>query len=569
MRLLHKTVYRHRRRWFMGRDKVLGLSLAILVIGFAAAFCFRNEAFVESGLKLARSKILDEKIAQLSGPKPYIADAKPAREKPTLPTVTLQGIQSIDPFADLQGAQSAVREQPPSVERTKQIAHAKTASLNGHVVTEPKTPTSDIPTSIETETASIDTEKAAPEINTSKPGTAPAFPVVEKSNASSELLTSAAPPADSVNDQKETASNEAVGNKTASKDTVSNRVFSNDTATNDTATNDTVTNDTVTNDTVTNDTVTNDTVTNDTISTDTVTKDMIIRPNAPSRGRNKSVFHQNVAWPSANAEPDHGKIADQSPSSDSPPDSSSIDDPHRNMCTRNNPTRDLPGAESATDETAPHENPATLNPTGDTPSAINPSGGNPDVKDSTKSQTHRVRRGDTLTKIALHYLGDSRRYREIFEANRDQLHTPNDRLKIGLTLRIPKNTATPARAGSSVVKRKSRSNRSSQGAAGTSPTAKVPIRNVASVREKPSGTPADAAPAGPSEDEGMNSDKSSTIRFVPVRKAPFLPGSKPQPDQQPPVDRQENMPTDMSHYRSFTRPAPITIAGDREDATIR
>jgi|HubBroStandDraft_6_1064221.scaffolds.fasta_scaffold04475_5 hypothetical protein len=548
---LHNPVYRHRRRWFMGRDKVLGLSLAILVIGFAAAFCFRNEEFVESGLKLARSKILDEKIAQLSGPKPYIADAKPAREKSTLPTVTLQGIQSIDPFADPQGTQSAVREQPASVEKTKQIAQSRTASSNGHAVTEPKSPTNDIPTTTDTETASIDTEKAAPEINTSKPGTAPAFPVVEKSTASSDLLTSAAPPADPVNDQKETVSNDAVGNKTVSKDSVSNHVVSNDSVTNDTLSNDTISNDTVTK------------------SNDTVTNDVIIRPNAPSGGRKKSVLHQNVAWQSANAEPDHGKIADQSPSSDSPPDSSTIDDPHRTMCTRGNPTRDIPGAESATDETAPHENPATLNPTGDTSLAGNPSGGNPDTKDSTKSQTHRVRRGDTLTRIALHYLGDSRRYREIFEANRDQLRTPNDRLKIGMTLRIPNNTATPARAGSSVVKRKSRSNRWSQGAAGTSPTAKVPIRNVSRVREKPSSTPADAAPAGSSEDEGMNSDKSPTIRFVPVRKAPFLPGSKPQTDQQPPADRQENMPTDMSHYRSFTKPAPITIAGDREDATIR
>ncbi len=54
----------------MGRDKVLGLSLAILLIGFAAAFCFRNDTIVESGLKLARAKILDEAIAHAPAPSP-------------------------------------------------------------------------------------------------------------------------------------------------------------------------------------------------------------------------------------------------------------------------------------------------------------------------------------------------------------------------------------------------------------------------------------------------------------------------------------------------------------------
>ncbi len=531
MQLLHKTVYRHRRRWFMGRDKVLGLSLAILVIGFAAAFCFRNEEFVESGLKLARAKILDEKIAQLPGPKPYIADAKSAREKPSIPTVTLQGIQSVEPFGDLPGTQSADREQHAIAEKTKQIPQARIASLNGNVVTEPKMPTNDMPTAVDTETASIDTEKAAPEINTSKPGTAPAFPVVEKSATSSELLTSAAPPTDPMNGQKETVSNDTVSKDTVSTDAASKDIVSNDTATNG----------------------------------------IVIRPNALSVGRRKLVLHQNVAWQSANTEPDHGKIADKSPPSDSPPESSTIADPHRNTCTRDNPTRDIPGAESVSDENTPHDNRAALHPTGDIPLANDPSGRSPepDANDSARSQTHRVRRGDTLTKIALHYLGDSRRYREVFEANRDQLHTPNDRLKIGTTLRVPSDTATPPRAGSSVVKRKVRSNRSSQGAAGTSQTSKAPIHNVARVREKSSSMPADKTPAASSDDESMNSDKASTIRFVPVRKAPFLPGSKPRTDRQPPAEHPENMPADLSHYRNFSRPAPITIAGDREDATIR
>ncbi len=81
----------------MGRDKVLGLSLAILVIGFAGAFCFRNEEFVETGLKLARAKILDEGIAKRPGPKPYIAESKSEPASLPKPVVTLGAIEALDP----------------------------------------------------------------------------------------------------------------------------------------------------------------------------------------------------------------------------------------------------------------------------------------------------------------------------------------------------------------------------------------------------------------------------------------------------------------------------------------
>jgi nucleoid-associated protein YgaU len=83
----------------MGRDKVLGLSLAILLIGFGGAFCFRNEPFVENGLKLARAKILDEGIARRPGPKPYVAESKrDASAAPaSKPTVTLGGIEALEP----------------------------------------------------------------------------------------------------------------------------------------------------------------------------------------------------------------------------------------------------------------------------------------------------------------------------------------------------------------------------------------------------------------------------------------------------------------------------------------
>lgn len=55
---------------------------------------------------------------------------------------------------------------------------------------------------------------------------------------------------------------------------------------------------------------------------------------------------------------------------------------------------------------------------------------------SAKGRTHTVIDGETLSSIAGKYLGSQARYQEIFQANRDQLKSPND-LKIGMKLTIP------------------------------------------------------------------------------------------------------------------------------------
>ena len=52
------------------------------------------------------------------------------------------------------------------------------------------------------------------------------------------------------------------------------------------------------------------------------------------------------------------------------------------------------------------------------------------------AQWHEVKRGETLSKIAEQYYGDSSLYPKIFEANRDILDNPN-LIKIGQKLRIP------------------------------------------------------------------------------------------------------------------------------------
>lgn len=51
-------------------------------------------------------------------------------------------------------------------------------------------------------------------------------------------------------------------------------------------------------------------------------------------------------------------------------------------------------------------------------------------------RTYVVRPGDTLSGIAVQFYGSSRRYLELFDANRDVLASPND-LPLGTTLHIP------------------------------------------------------------------------------------------------------------------------------------
>jgi len=58
------------------------------------------------------------------------------------------------------------------------------------------------------------------------------------------------------------------------------------------------------------------------------------------------------------------------------------------------------------------------------------------VESDQEVRTYRVREGDTLVSIARRLYGDGRRYRDIFEANRDQLKGPNA-LPVGVLLVLP------------------------------------------------------------------------------------------------------------------------------------
>ena len=55
---------------------------------------------------------------------------------------------------------------------------------------------------------------------------------------------------------------------------------------------------------------------------------------------------------------------------------------------------------------------------------------------TSRALSHRISDGDTLSKLAVEYLGSADRYLEIFEYNRDVLTKP-DLLPIGKTLKIP------------------------------------------------------------------------------------------------------------------------------------
>jgi len=50
--------------------------------------------------------------------------------------------------------------------------------------------------------------------------------------------------------------------------------------------------------------------------------------------------------------------------------------------------------------------------------------------------TYNVTSGDTLSKIAKRFYGDANQYKQIFDANRDQISDP-DKINVGQQLRLP------------------------------------------------------------------------------------------------------------------------------------
>ena len=92
------------------------------------------------------------------------------------------------------------------------------------------------------------------------------------------------------------------------------------------------------------------------------------------------------------------------------------------------------------DATEPDALPATpVTPFGgqrQVPTTPTPEQQTPAAQQPGAARTHVVRQGDTLYRLSTHYYGSGRRWREIYEANRDVMRSETD-LRIGMTLKIP------------------------------------------------------------------------------------------------------------------------------------
>lgn len=144
-------------------------------------------------------------------------------------------------------------------------------------------------------------------------------------------------------------------------------------------------------------------------------------------------------------------------------------------------------------------------------------------------RTHVTQPGETLSGLAAHYLGSSGRYREIYEANRNVLRSPDD-LPDGVTLVIPE-TGKPNAAPSP-------SNHNHTAESSTPPK----IRKASTQSPPAQPAPEVKTPAASGE------YPSGKLRFAPVTRGPFSagrtnPGSRtvPPPNDVAPA-RPENKP---------------------------
>ena len=135
----------------------------------------------------------------------------------------------------------------------------------------------------------------------------------------------------------------------------------------------------------------------------------------------------------------------------------------------------------------------------------------------TAGRTHVIRPGDTLSGLASHYLGSSARYREIYEANRKVLRSP-DELPDGVTIVIP-DSGKPRDPQQQTAKAGAGAQSASKSGAKSRATTS---RGSDSETDDPPGSDAN----------------SSKLRFVPVKRGPYSAGrSQPSGDASKSDDR--------------------------------
>lgn len=135
----------------------------------------------------------------------------------------------------------------------------------------------------------------------------------------------------------------------------------------------------------------------------------------------------------------------------------------------------------------------------------------PPVMPGSTGRTHVIQAGDTLSGLASRYLGSSARYREIYEANRKVLRSPDD-LPDGVTIVIP-----------DAAKPRDRQHTPGSSATGGSVAGHSGVKarkaSVQTIETDADPRPATAAPAGEAPRE--------KLRFVPVHRGPFSAGRVP------------------------------------------
>ena len=60
-----------------------------------------------------------------------------------------------------------------------------------------------------------------------------------------------------------------------------------------------------------------------------------------------------------------------------------------------------------------------------------------DPKKSGTAETYTVVEGDTLSKVAEKFYGNSERYKKLYDANKDAIGPDPDKIKVGQVLTIP------------------------------------------------------------------------------------------------------------------------------------
>ena len=130
-----------------------------------------------------------------------------------------------------------------------------------------------------------------------------------------------------------------------------------------------------------------------------------------------------------------------------------------------------------------------------------------------KGRTHVIQSGETLSALAHRYLGSSARYREIYEANRNVLRSPDD-VREGLSIVIPDANPTGGkpREPQQTADGTNTGNSSTAGHSGIK-AQKTSTRTVKPDKDEP------AAAADPTSDRPREK-----LRFVPVPRGPFSAG---------------------------------------------